>query len=93
LTNPVAEEEKNTSSVTMRRDILESIAKGYLSELKHVITEIDIDNMVYGAELITNEQANRFLTDYFNGDVYYYTAYNIHNLVRPEISFLCLRVF
>ncbi len=37
-----------------------------------------------GALGITYEQAIRFLTDYLEGDVYYKTSYDLHNLVRTR---------
>jgi hypothetical protein len=48
------------------------------------LTQIEIDNLVYGAKLMTYMQAVRFLTDYLNGSVYYKISYPEHNLVRVK---------
>ena len=37
-----------------------------------------------GAYSITLEQATRFLKDYLDGDVYFKTQYDDHNLVRAR---------
>ena len=38
------------------------------------------------------EQAMRFLTDYLNGDIYYKTDYEGHNLVRTKAQVRYLEV-
>ena len=91
FTSPAAEDEKDTSKVTMRIDIFKALVHGYLSQLKEILTQAEIDNLVYGAQLITYEQSIRFLTDYLNGDVYYTTAYDNHNLVRARNQFALLK--
>ena len=45
---------------------------------------IEIDHLVFGARLITYEQAIRFLGDYLNGDTYYKTHRPGHNLDRTR---------
>ncbi len=39
---------------------------------------------MYGVLLLPYMQAVRFLTDYLEGDVYYKTQYENHNLVRTN---------
>jgi len=90
FTSPVAEDEQDISKVTMRMDIFRALVHGYLSQLKEILTQAEIDNLVYGAQLITYEQSIRFLTDYLNGDVYYSTSYDNHNLVRARNQFALL---
>ena len=90
FTSPVAEDEQDISKVTMRMEIFEALVNGYLFQLKEILTQAEIDNLVYGAQLITYEQSIRFLTDYLNGDVYYSTAYSDHNLIRARNQFALL---
>ena len=89
-TSPVEEDEKDISKVTMRINIFEALANGYLEELEEVLTEVEISNLVYGAKVIVYEQAIRFLTDYIMGDVYYSTSYQEHNLVRTRTQLALL---
>ncbi len=90
FTSPVDEDEKDVSKVTMRIKIFEKLVQGYLTDLSSVLSKIEIDNLVYGAMVITYEQLIRFLTDYINGDVYYSTKYNDHNLVRTRTQIALL---
>jgi thiamine kinase-like enzyme len=86
-----AEDEKDLSKVSMDIKIFSALAKGYLEELNGVITQEEIQNLVYGAELIIYEQAIRFLTDYLEGDPYYKIKYPEHNLDRTKNQFALLK--
>ena len=88
--SPVEEDEKDISKVNLRLNIFKAIVEGYLSELKDVLTKVEIENLVYGTEIIVYEQAVRFLTDYIMNDVYYATKYEEHNLVRARNQFALL---
>ena len=90
-TSPVEEDEKDSLKVTMRLDIFEPLAKGYLEELAEVLTELEISNLIYGAKVIVYEQAIRFLTDYIMNDVYYSVSYHDHNLIRTRTQFALLK--
>lgn len=89
-TSPVEEDEKDISKVTMRLDIFEALAKGYLEELAEALTEVEISNLIYGAKVIVYEQAIRFLTDYIMNDVYYSISYPEHNLIRTRTQLALL---
>lgn len=89
-TSPVEEDEKDAAKVTMRINIFEALAKGYLEELSDVLTELEITNLIYGAKVIVYEQAIRFLTDYIMNDVYYNINYSEHNLVRTRTQLVLL---
>jgi thiamine kinase-like enzyme len=88
--SPVEEDETDISKINMRINIFDAIVKGYLSELKDVLTKTEIENLVYGVEVIVYEQAVRFLTDYIMNDVYYSIKYEDHNLVRARNQFALL---
>ena len=68
----------------MRLDLalFEYVAHGFLDATCDILTPIEIDHLVFGARLITYEQAIRFLGDYLNGDTYYKTHRPDHNLDR-----------
>ena len=90
FTSPAEEDEKELSKVTMRIEIFEKLIQGYLTALGSVLSKIEIDNLIYGALVITYEQLIRFLTDYLNGDIYYSTKYDEHNLVRTRTQIALL---
>ena len=90
-TSPVEEDERDSSKVTMRINIFEALVKGYLEELAEVLTDLEINNLVYGAKVIVYEQAVRFLTDYILNDVYYNTSYPEHNLIRTRTQIALLK--
>ena len=90
FTSPGLEDEKDFSKVTMRLSVFDSLAKGYLEEIKDDLTKDEIDNLALGSKIIVYEQAIRFLTDYINGDVYYRVDYDLHNLNRARNQFALL---
>jgi hypothetical protein len=63
-------------------DIYDAFTEGYLQAASVFLTDVEKDNLPYAAALFPFMQAVRFLTDYINGDTYYKTAYQGHNLVR-----------
>lgn len=79
-----SEDEKDLGKVSINVALFEEYTKGFLSEAKSTLTECEINHLVFGAKLITLEQAIRFLGDYINGDVYYPVQYDDHNLVRAR---------
>ena len=54
------------------------------------MTQVEIDNLAFGAKLLTYMQTVRFLTDYLNGDTYYKTKHKEHNLERTLAQFKLL---
>lgn len=89
--NTGAEDDKNLDNVGVDLSIFEGYAKGYLQNAKSFLTPIEIDNLAFGAKLLTYMQTVRFLTDYINGDTYYKIAYPEHNLVRTQAQFKLLQ--
>ena len=84
ITNNAEEDEPDTEKVFSNIRIFESLAKGFLRETLPMLKKVEADNLVFGAKYLTCMQAVRFLTDYLNGDVYYKTKYEEHNLVRTK---------
>lgn len=84
FTNNADEDEADIEQVFCNIRIFESLAKGFLTETMTMLEKVEKDNLVFGAKYLTCMQAVRFLTDYLNGDVYYKTKYEEHNLVRTK---------
>ena len=85
--NPAAEDEKDLSKVNFDLNLFESFAKGYLSALGESATKIERENLAFGAILMTYECGMRFLADYLEGDVYFRTHREGHNLDRARTQF------
>lgn len=83
-TNAGKEDEKDLNKVYMRLNIFEGFTKGYLSEAKSFLSDSEIKYLAFSAMYITIEQVLRFLMDYIDGDNYYRTEYEDHNLVRTR---------
>lgn len=82
--NHSAEDEKDLSKVNFDLELFESFTKGFVGELKESLTRIEIEEMAFGAILMTYECGMRFLTDYLNGDTYFRTHYTDQNLNRTR---------
>lgn len=89
--NAGLEDDRDTNNVFLRMDVFENYTKGYLSEAKAFLTESEIENLAFSAKYITYEQTLRFLMDYIDGDTYYRTAYDKHNLVRTYAQYKLLQ--
>ena len=85
--NPCAEDEKDLSKVNFRLDLFEEYAKGYLSAVGKGATQIERDNLAFGAILMTYECGMRFLADYLDGDIYFHTKREGQNLDRARTQF------
>jgi thiamine kinase-like enzyme len=82
-TSPAEEDEKDLSKVEMRMSMFEALAEGYIDGCD-CLTPLEIENLVIGGKLMTLEVGIRFLTDYLEGDQYFKTDYDDHNLVRSR---------
>jgi Ser/Thr protein kinase RdoA (MazF antagonist) len=90
FTNPADEDEQDLSKVQFKLDYYHAFAEGYLSETKDILTPTEIKYLPLAAQYIVYEQCIRFLGDYLNGDSYYKTQYDKHNLVRAKVQFALL---
>jgi len=81
---PFREDEANLDAVSFDLGKYYAFAKGYLLELESVMTESERELLPEGVKLVTLELAVRFLTDYLEGDIYFKTEYNGHNLARAK---------
>lgn len=78
------EDESDLNKVELDMDLFKEYTKGYLSEMADYLTEDEVCNMGESILVITFELALRFLNDYINGDTYFKTKYDKHNLVRTR---------
>ena len=86
-TSPAAEDEKDLSKVTMQFHMFESLLRGYLSTAGDFLTPIEREYLPFAGKLITLEIGIRFLTDYLEGDIYFKTHSEGHNLDRCRTQF------
>lgn len=90
-TSPAAEDEKDLDKVVMRMDMFEALVRGYLSSAGRFLNREEISHLAFCGKLITFEIGIRFLTDYLEGDVYFKTHRQDHNLDRCRTQFRLVR--
>jgi len=78
------EDEKDLNKVTLNLDLFKAYTDGYLSEMAPYLTYEELSLMGESIRIITLELAIRFLNDYINGDTYFKTSYEKHNLDRAR---------
>jgi hypothetical protein len=86
-TSPAAEDEKDLSKVTMQFHMFEALLRGYLSTAGDFLNQVEREMLPFSGKLITLEIGIRFLTDYLEGDVYFKTHREGHNLDRCRTQF------
>jgi Ser/Thr protein kinase RdoA (MazF antagonist) len=86
-TSPVAEDETNLSKVYMQMHMYKALVEGYLSAAGEFLKPAEKAHLAFAGRLITFETGIRFLTDYLEGDVYFKTHRQGHNLDRCRTQF------
>ena len=88
--SPVSEEESDGSKIVFRKEIYDAVLKGYLSEMKEVMSREEIEAIPFAGKMMTYIMGLRFLADYLRGDTYYHTTHPGQNLVRArnQLTFL-----
>lgn len=89
-TNTTAEDDPCLENVSMSMDMFKAYMKGYLSQMKGLLTPSEIEYLAFSGLYITYEQVLRFLMDYIDGDKYYKIKYPEHNLVRTKSQYKLL---
>ena len=82
-----AEDEADLDKVHFVIDKFRAYAEGFCTAVKDSVTKREAELFPYGAYLMTIECGIRFLTDYLEGNVYFATKYETHNLVRCRTQF------
>ena len=88
---PVSEEESDCSKIEIRDDFYKAIVEGYYAEMKDELTETEKGYFFYAGKFMIYMQALRFLTDYFNDDVYYGEKYAGQNFIRAKNQLVLLQ--
>ena len=78
-----AEDEPDASKMKLDLHLFEVYTRGFL-EAAPSLTQKEIDMLALGALTMTLEVGIRFLKDYLDGDLYFQTAYDNHNLIRAR---------
>ncbi len=81
------EDEQDLSKVNFSLELFEAYVDGYLSVCAKDLSEEEVKSLALGAKIITLETGIRFLTDYLDGDVYFKTSREGHNLDRARTQF------
>jgi len=82
-----AEDCVDIDSIRMDISIFEALTRGYLETAGSFLSPLETDNLVFSGKLITFEIGIRFLADYLNGDIYFSTERENHNLDRARVQF------
>jgi thiamine kinase-like enzyme len=81
------EDEQDLSKMEIDLQIFEAFTKGFLEKTHAILTADELDYLAFSCRYITFIQGMRFLTDYLEGDKYYKTSFENHNLVRARAQF------
>ena len=81
------EDEADLSKVNFDISLYELYVKGFIEGAKGGLTEGELELLPIGAIMMTFECGMRFLTDYLNGDTYFKTSREGHNLDRARNQF------
>ena len=79
-----SEEETDLDKVSVRKEYMEAIKEGYLSEMNGLLTSKEVELLDFAGSFMIYMQALRFLTDHLNNDKYYGARYEVHNLMRAR---------
>jgi hypothetical protein len=86
-TSPAAEDEQDLSKVVMQMPMFEALVDGYLDAADDFLNDAEVEHLAFSGKLITFETGMRFLTDFIEGDVYFKTHREGHNLDRCRTQF------
>lgn len=85
-----AEDEKDISKMTMDINLFRVYTEGFVGSCPS-LTRAELESLPLGAWTMTLEVGLRFLTDYLDGDHYFKTAYDAHNLIRSRTQLKLVR--
>ena len=82
-----AEDELDLSKISCDMELFEAFTQGFIKGCGGRLTQREIELLPMGAKVMTYECGMRFLTDYLEGDVYFKTHREHHNLDRARTQF------
>ncbi len=88
--SPTNENELDDSKIVFNTSFFEAICKGF-SVMKDVMTETEKKMILDGARYMIFIIGVRFLTDYFNNDIYFKTHFEDENFIRARNQFVLLQ--
>jgi len=91
FTSAAEEDEPDASKVIFRTEIFEALTEGYLTALKDSLTKAEKEQLLFGGKIMLLMIGVRFLTDFLEGDHYFKTARENHNLDRCRNQFVLLK--
>jgi len=89
--NTGKEDDTDLERISIDMKIFEAYTKGYLEKAKSFLLPIEIENLAFGAKLLTYMQTVRFFADYLDGDLYYKIHSPEHNWQRSLAQFKLLQ--
>jgi aminoglycoside phosphotransferase (APT) family kinase protein len=89
-TNPVAEDALEVDRIHVQEAMFQALAKGYLEGTEGTLLPAERERLVLAGQLLTFENAIRFLTDFLDGDTYYPIHREAHNLDRTRTQLALL---
>ena len=78
------EDERDLSKVSLSTELYEQFTRGFLKGAGGLLHENEEELLLPSVKVMTLELAARFLADYLNGDLYFKTCSEDHNLVRAR---------
>lgn len=91
IINTMPEDEQDLDKIDLNISLFKSFTNGYLKEAGDFLTITEIESLMPGVLLLPYMQGVRFLTDYLQGDTYFKTGFDTHNLQRVRAQFQLLR--
>ena len=82
--NTCGEDETNLNKITVDMKKYEAFTKGFVGELKEMLTQKEVETLALGSLAMTVECGIRFLSDYLDGDKYFRVHYETQNLDRAR---------
>ena len=82
-----AEDERDLEKVECSMELFDAYTRGFIQGCEGRLTQAELKALPLGARTMTFECGMRFLTDYLEGDVYFKTAREGHNLDRCRTQF------
>ena len=84
VANTAAEDEMDNSKISLDINLFQAYSEGYLSETGNTLNDTEKEYLAFAPILITYTIAVRFLTDFIDGDNYFKTHHELHNLQRTR---------
>lgn len=90
--NTASEDEKVLDKVDFNIEYFKAYTEAYLKAVSKSINKYELENLAFSAKLMTLECGIRFLDDYLDGNKYFATKYEEHNLVRCRTQFKLVKL-